>query len=116
MINLQPSHKDVAEFAPPLMVAPAVLMPERAALSELEKALLSVAPAPQHTQRNGSWRHMLQGAKCLAVRVRRRLVSVIHHLSEVRPALTSCLHLPHQSITLCRRRTVCAVLLPLAEH
>jgi hypothetical protein len=36
------------------MVAPAVLMPERAALSELEKALLSVAPASQHTQSDGS--------------------------------------------------------------
>lgn len=39
------AHKDVADDAPPLMVAPAVLMPERAMPSELEKALLRVAPA-----------------------------------------------------------------------
>lgn len=41
LMRLQ-TYNDVADDAPPPMVAPA----ERAAFNELEKALLSVAPAP----------------------------------------------------------------------
>lgn len=38
------AHNDVAEDAPPVIVACALLTPDRAALRELENALLSVAP------------------------------------------------------------------------
>ena len=119
VLQPQPAHNDVAEVAPPLMVAPAVLMPERAALSELENALLRVAPAPRHMCSTCSvellWRQpadcvqLICGWWCFTKLTETVSVCILR-------IVTSGFHLSHEAITLRRRRAVAAVLLPLAKH